>query len=260
MSEKRIDLQNKVAIVTGASRGLGKAMAVGLAKAGARVVVAARSETVKSQSLPGTISQTITEIKAQGGVALGVRCDVTDEKSVAEMVAKTLDAYGRIDVLINNAGVAFYYPVVETPFSRWEIVLKVNLHGAFLCSKAVLPTMIQQKRGSIINISSLAADERDEGMVPTGVAYAVAKAAVDRFCWGLATEVGRHNIAVNGLKPKYPVDTEGMRFWTTDEAQTATWVSPEKMVKSALFLAAQDAGGVTGVVATDEELCAWHGL
>ena len=173
---------------------------------------------------------------------------------------KTMAAFGRIDILVNNAGVAFYYPVVETPLSRWDIVLKVNLHGTFICSKAVLPTMIAQKGGSIINISSLAADERDEGTVPTGVAYAVAKAAVDRFCWGLATEVGRHNIAVNGLKPKEPVDTEGMRYWSSDVNITEGWVSPEKMVKCVLFLADQDARGVTGTVSTDEELSGWHGL
>jgi NAD(P)-dependent dehydrogenase (short-subunit alcohol dehydrogenase family) len=97
--------------------------------------------------------------------------------------------------------------------------------------------------------------------VPTGVAYAVAKAAVDRFTYGLATEAGRYNIAVNGLKPKMPVDTEGMRFWLAGEnAKSNEWVSPEKMVKCALFLAAQDTKGVTGTIATDEELCNWHGL
>lgn len=255
-----MELKDKVAIVTGASRGLGKAIAVGLAAQGARVVVAARSETVKNAHLPGTISETVTEIEAAGGKALAVRCDVTKENSVQDMVKRTIEVFGGIDVLVNNAGVAFYYPVVETPLSRWDLVLRVNLHGTFLCSKAVLPTMIQQQSGSIVNISSLAANERDEGTVPTGVAYAVAKAAVDRFSWGLATEVGRHNIAVNCLKPKEPVDTEGMRFWLAGNHKTEAWVSPEKMVKCALFLAAQDAKGVTGTVATDEELCGWHGL
>ena len=119
--------------------------------------------------------------------------------------------------------------------------------------------MIAQKSGSIINISSLAADERDAGTVPTGVAYGVAKAGLDRFTWGLAVEMGKFNIAVNGLKPKEPVDTEGMRFWTKPEERQG-WVSADKMVKCALFLAAQDASGVTGTVSTDEELSLWHGL
>jgi citronellol/citronellal dehydrogenase len=253
-------LKGKVAIVTGASRGLGKAIAIGLGAEGAHVVVAARSEIVKNVQLPGTISETVAEIASVGGKGLALRCDVTDEKSVQEMVSLTIKEFGRVDILVNNAGVAFYYPVAETPFSRWDLILKVNLHGTFLCSKAVLAAMMAQKSGSIINISSLSADERDEGLVPTGVAYGVAKAAVDRFTWGLASEVGRYNIAVNSIKPKAPVDTEGMRFWLNGKETPKEWVSPEKMVKCVLFLAAQDARGVTGTVATDEELSAWHGI
>jgi NAD(P)-dependent dehydrogenase (short-subunit alcohol dehydrogenase family) len=101
----------------------------------------------------------------------------------------------------------------------------------------------------------LAADERDEGTVPTGVA----KAGVDRFTWGLATEVGKYNVAVNCLKPKKVVSTEGMRFWMPEEKR-GEWTTAEEMVKCAVFLAAQNARSVTGCVATDEELCAWHGL
>jgi citronellol/citronellal dehydrogenase len=154
-----MELKEKVAIVTGASRGLGKA--IGFAAQGAHVVVAARSEIESNKNLPGTITQTVSKIIDAGGKAMAVRCDVTKEQSIQEMVDKTKKTFGRIDVLINNAGVAFYYPVVETPLSQWDIVLKANLNGTFLCSKAVLPTMIRQQNGSIINISSLAADERD---------------------------------------------------------------------------------------------------
>ena len=252
-------LDGKVAIVTGASRGIGKAIALGYAREGAAVVVAARTEVEKDKNLPGTITRTAQEIEELGGKALPVRCDVTDEASVAAMVEKCLTAFGRIDILVNNAGVAFHYPIVDTPLKRWEIVIRVNLTGAFLCTKAVLPGMIGQRQGSIINLSSLAADERDTGTVPTGVAYAAAKAGLDRFTWGLAAEVGRFNIAVNGLKPKLPVDTEGMRYWAREEERTG-WVPPDKMVRCAIFLAAQDASGVTGTVATDEELSLWHGL
>lgn len=252
-------LDGKIAIVTGASRGIGRALAVGFAREGARVVVAARSEVERVGGLDGTIHETVKTIEESGGVALPVKCDVADEASVTEMVNKTLARFGRVDVLVNNAGVAFFHPVAETPLKRWETVIKVNLTGAFLCSKAVLPTMIEQRSGSIINISSLAADERDEGTIPTGVAYAVAKAGLDRFTWGLAVETGKYNIAVNCLKPKKPVNTEGMRFWTTDDERQG-WVTAENMVKCAVFLATQTASGVTGTVATDEELSLWHGL
>lgn len=252
-------LKDKVAIVTGASRGIGKAIAIGFAREGARVVLAARSVDRKKGGLEGTIHDTAEEIEAAGGQALAARCDVTDEASVGAMVEAAASRFGRVDVLVNNAGVAFFHPVAETPLRRWETVLKVNLTGAFLCARGVLPGMKEQRSGSIINISSLAADERDGGTVPTGVAYAVAKAGLDRFTYGLAVEHGKHNIAVNGLKPKEPVDTEGMRFWTREEERRG-WVSAEKMVKCAIFLGAQDGSGVTGTIATDEELSLWHGL
>jgi citronellol/citronellal dehydrogenase len=251
-------LDGKVAIVTGSSRGLGKAMAIGLAAEGADVVVAARTE-VKSPQISGTIYYTAEEIQALGRRALPIKCDVTDEQSVNEMVQRALNEFSHVDILVNNAGVAFYSPIVETPLKRWELVLKVNLIGAFLCSKAVLPKMMEQRSGSIINISSLAADERILSTVSTGVAYAVAKAGLDRFTLGLAEEVGQYNIAVNAIKPQGIVDTEGMRFWQAN-ADKSQWQSPESMVRCAVFLAGQDASGVTGTVTTDEELCTWHGL
>jgi NAD(P)-dependent dehydrogenase (short-subunit alcohol dehydrogenase family) len=251
-------LRGKVAIVTGASRGIGRSIAIGFAQEGTNVIIAARSETEKKE-LPGTIYKTVEEIQTLGRRALPLKCNVTDETSVNEMVKKMIAEFGKIDILVNNAGVAFYYPVVETLLRRWELVLKVNLTGAFLCSKSVLPKMIEQRRGSIINITSLAANERDGATVSTGLAYAVAKAGLDRLTYGLAAEVGRFNIAVSCIKPQHVIDTEGMRFWVKEE-EGKDWVSPEKMVKCALFLTQQDAGGVTGTVATDEELCAWHGL
>jgi citronellol/citronellal dehydrogenase len=256
--EFEMKLEGRVAVVTGASRGLGKAIAVGFAKEGADVVVAARTE-VENDRLSGTIFKTAKEIRALGARALAVKCDVTDERDVNDMVKSALDEFGHIDILVNNAAVAFYYPVIETPLKRWELVLRVNVIGPFMCVKGVLPGMIEQKRGSIINLSSPAATARGGGKVSTGVAYGTSKAALERFTWGLSAEVGQYNIAVNALKPDGIVDTEGMRFWLKD-ADKSQWQSPERMVKCAIFLARQDAKGVTGCVATDAELCAWHGL
>lgn len=251
-------LKDKVAIVTGGSRGLGKAIALDLSKQGANVVIAARTEK-GSKELPGTIYETVENIKASGLDALAIRCDVTDEESVNNMVQKTIETFNRIDVLVNNAGVAFYYPIIETPAKRWELVMKVNLLGPFLCSKAVLSQMIKQKSGSIINISSLAADERDEGTVPTGVAYAASKAGLDRMTYGLASEVGKYNIAVNAVKPHKVIDTDGMRLWQP-EADKSQWQSADMMVKAVNLLAIQDSKGITGTIATDREICTWHGL
>jgi NAD(P)-dependent dehydrogenase (short-subunit alcohol dehydrogenase family) len=252
-------MHGKVAIVTGASRGIGKAIALGFAREGATVVTASRSEAAPSERLPGSIYETAAEIEALGGRALAVRVDVTDETSVAAMVETILDKYDRIDVLVNNAAVDFPLPVVEMPLKRWDIVLRVNATGPFLCSKAVLPAMIAQGGGSIINISSQAATERGSGTVGYSAVYAASKAALDRFTWALAAEAGRYNIAVNALKPAKVVDTEGMRLWVPEKERRG-WVSPASMVACALFLAKQDARSVTGTVATDDEYISWHGL
>ncbi|MCE5254939.1 MAG: SDR family oxidoreductase [Actinomycetia bacterium] len=252
-------VRGKIAVVTGASRGIGKAIALGFAREGAAVVVAARSESARDERLPGSIHETVAEIEKHGGQGLAVRCDVTDEAGVTAMVETALETYGRIDVLVNNAAIDFPFPVTEMPLKRWELVMRVNTTGPFLCSKAVLPAMIAQGRGSIINISSQAATERGSGTVGYSAVYAASKAALDRFTWALAAEVGKHNIAVNALKPAGVVDTEGMRLWVPQEERQG-WTSPAAMVTCAVFLAKQDAGGVTGTVAVDDEYICWHGL
>lgn len=252
-------MRGKIAIVTGASRGIGKAISLGFAKEGAKVVVAARSETAPSERLPGTIHETVAEIEKIGGEALAVRCDVTDEAGVTAMVATTLEKYGRIDVLVNNAAIDFPSPCVDMPLKRWDIVWRVNTTGPFLCSKAVLPTMIKQGRGSIVNITSNAGAERGSGTVGYSAIYGVSKAALDRFTWALAAEEGKHNIAVNAVKPWGVVNTEGMRLWVPEEERQG-WKTPAQMVACAVFLAKQDASGVTGCVAFDDEYIAWHGL
>ena len=260
-------LKDKVAIVTGASRGIGKAMALGLAGEGAAVIVAARTETERG-SAPGTIHATVAEIQAQGGRALAVSCNVREEDSIQQMVQKTLDAWGRIDILINNAGVGSYRSFMESTVKEWDLVMDINLRAPFICCKAVVPSMIEQGGGSIINISSHAAThifsstveaDREADMALMGQAYGSAKAAVERFSWGLAAELGRYNIAVNVLKPLRPVLTEGFQAQRPD-ADFSTWVTPEYMVKSAIFLAGQDAQGMSGAVVTDEEIVRRLGL
>lgn len=252
-------MHGKIAIVTGASRGIGKAIAIALAKQGAKVVVAARSTEAPHERLPGTIGETVAEIEEAGGEAIAVRCDVTDEASVQSMVEDALEAYGRIDILVNNAAIDFPSPCVEIPLKRWDIVLRVNLTGAFLCSKAVVPVMRKQGGGSIVNITSNAGVERGSGTVGYSAIYAVSKAGLDRLTWALAAEEGVNNIAVNAVKPWGVVSTEGMRMWAEPEEQVG-WKSPASMVTCAIFLARQDASGVTGCVAFDDELISWHGL
>jgi NAD(P)-dependent dehydrogenase (short-subunit alcohol dehydrogenase family) len=149
-------LKDKIAIVTGSSRGIGKAIAKAYAREGATVIVAARTEQAGGR-LPGTINQTVEEIAAFGGRAIPIRTDIGDEASIEAMVKQTLEIFGRIDVLFNNAGILFSSLIGDTTLKRWELVMKVNVTGTFLCSRAVLPTMTAQRSGSIINMSSVAA-------------------------------------------------------------------------------------------------------
>jgi citronellol/citronellal dehydrogenase len=251
-----MELKDKVAIVTGSSRGLGKMIALHYARQGVRVVIAARTET-PNERLPGTIYQTVDEIKAEGGYAIPLRCDVTSEESITDMVKKALLEMGKIDILVNNAGTAVPQPTLDTPLKRWDLVLKVNLTSAFLCSRAVLPSMIEHTCGSIINITSMDAVSRSSGF--TGVAYGVSKAGLDRFTWSLASEVGKYNIAVNALKPKEGIGTEGL-IAVSRGFGSEKWANPDNFLKAAVFLACQNAAGVTGTVASDEEYCLWHNL
>jgi citronellol/citronellal dehydrogenase len=255
-NRKPVCLKGKVAIITGASRGLGKAFALGFAKEGAHTVIAARTEV--EGKLPGTIYGTADEIRSFGGQALPVRCDVTSEDSVQEMVDKTLKEFGRIDILVNNAGVARWSPVTETSLKQFELVIRVNLIGAFLCVKAVLPSMVEQRSGSMINVSSLAANKRVRGF--SGISYGVSKAALERFTWGLAAELGQYNIAVNAIKPVKVISTEGMLAQAGPDAEKSDWESPARMTRVCILLAAQDARGMTGAVATDEEFSQWFGF
>ena len=252
-------MRGKVAIVTGGSRGIGKAICLGFAREGVQVVVAARSEISPNERLPGTIHETVAEIEKVGAEALAVRCDVTDEASVSAMVEAALQKFGRIDILVNNAAIDFPFPAREMPLKRWDIVLRVNTTGPFLCAKAVLPSMIAQGGGSIVNITSNAGAERGSGTVGYSAIYGVSKAALDRFTWALAAEEGKHNIAVNAVKPWGVVSTEGMRLWVPEEERVG-WKSPASMVVTVMFLARQDASGVTGCVGFDDEYIAWHGL
>jgi len=256
-----MSLSGKVAIVTGSSRGIGKAIALGLAMKGAIVVVAARSETQRPNA-PGTIHTTVAEIEALGGKALAIRCNVREEESIQNLVCQTKNTLGRIDVLVNNAGVGNYTPFLESTLKEWELVLDIDLRAPFICCQAVVPTMIEQGGGSVINISSHAAtnifsstlgQEHDEGIGLIGLAYGTAKAGLERFSWGLSAELGQHNIAVNVLKPLRPVLTEGFQAQRPD-ADYSTWATPEDMVKATVHLARQDAHGLTGAVVHAEEI------
>lgn len=251
-------LKDKVCIVTGASRGIGKAIALGFAREGADVVIAARTEVQKDERLPGTIHTTAEQVRALGRRALPVKVDVSKEEDVNRMVELALQEFGRVDVMVHNAAVAFWKKLWETPTKLWDLVIAVNLRGAFLCARAVLPHMIEKKSGSIINISSPGADIG--GKIDGGMAYSASKAAIERLSNGLAEEVREYGIAVNCLKPAGFVESEGARYWSPPNTDFSSWEPPDLMVKATIFLATQTSAGVTGGIFTEKQLAKEHDL
>jgi len=166
-------LVGRVAIVTGSSRGIGKAVALGFAWEGARLVVCSR--TAGGGEL--TVEATVRAIEEIGAEALGVACDVTQEDQVNEMVRQTIERWGRVDVLINNAGSKFGGSFSETSFAQWNELMRTNVDGVFLCTKAVLPHMLERHAGSIVTVSTGRA-HTDDAVAP---AYAASKAAAERL-------------------------------------------------------------------------------
>lgn len=240
-------LAGKVAIVTGSSRGIGKAIALEMARAGARVAVAARTKAYQQGKLPGTIHATVEEIRGFGGEAMPVRLDITREEDVAAMVEAVVEKYGKVDILVNNAGITTPESFIDLTVKKWDLIMAVNLRGAFLCTKAVLPGMIERKSGSIINISSAAGNVLIKG----SIAYGVTKAGLERFTLGLAREMRKHSIAVNALRLDLTA-TQAVRSFLSD-VDTSSWQSPEMWGKYAVLLAAHDPS-LTGQV-LDEQAC-----
>jgi NAD(P)-dependent dehydrogenase (short-subunit alcohol dehydrogenase family) len=241
-----IELKGASAIVTGASRGIGKAIALALAREGASVIAAARTLSEKTEP-SGSLEETLKEIRSAGGNAEGIVCDVSKERDIEDLVQGTLKRFGKIDILINNAGV-FHdtdMNLVDIPVETWDLTFRVNLRGPFLCIKSVLPHMIKNGRGSIINLTSLAA-VRTPGK---RIAYGASKAGLDRLTYGLAQEVKQHNIAVNALCPIGMADTPGARVASPGE-DFNQWVKAEDVAKAAVWLAKQDGSSFTGRAVT----------
>lgn len=206
-------LEGQVAIVTGGGRGIGRAIALALATAGARVAVTARSTD--------QLVQTVQQIEQSGGHALSFPVDVTDSQGVRQMVTQVEEKLGPVDLLVNNAGTAGQSgPIRATDAEIWWRVLDVNLRGPFLCAQAVLPGMTTRRRGRIVNISSGAS----LGPWPHVSAYAISKAALNRFSETLALEVAADNITVFALAPGL------VRTAMTDEAASAEWQQWDDMI------------------------------
>jgi 3-oxoacyl-[acyl-carrier protein] reductase len=236
--------KNKVVIVTGASRGIGKAIALEFAKEGANVVV----NYVKSEEEANAI---VNKIKSLGSKAIAIKCDVSDEKQVKKMIDMTLKTFGKLDILVNNAGIVFDVPFSECTVEQWKKTLDTNLTGVFLCCKYASIPMLRQKWGRIINISS------NNALVPPPgcIDYNATKAGVVNFTKSLALELGP-DVLVNCVAPGW-VDTDMNKTLPKAyikkelERQVVKRLSrPEEQAKAVLFLASDDASYITGSTLT----------
>lgn len=248
MPKQSKPLSGQVAVVTGASRGIGKAIAVELARAGANVVVAARSSETAASKLPGTIEETAREVEAAGARALALALDVTDEAQVQAMAERTLDAFGRVDILVNNAGISFPAPFSETPLKRWDLVVNVNLRGPVMCAQALLPQMLERGSGCIVNISSYLS----QVMLPGMISYSVSKAGLEKLTEYMGVELRSKGIAVSALRIELNIATEGWMFRNPD-VDYSSWEKPDAAAEATLWLVQQGLS-CTGRVLTIEEI------
>jgi len=192
----------RVALITGASRGIGKEVALRLASEGARVVVAAKTDT-PHPTLPGTIHETVAEIEAAGGEALAVKCDVRDEQQITDMVAAAVDHFGKLDILFNNAGAISLTSVEHTTAKRFDLMFQVNVRAATLTSAAAIPHMRKNGWGHILMFSP----ELHTGASPNMAPYMSTKLGMTRVALSIAVENASDNIAANTIWPVTMIDT-----------------------------------------------------
>ena len=245
---KQYDLTGKVALVTGASYGIGFAIAKGLASAGATIVFNDRKEEL--------VEKGIEAYKEEGIKAYGYVCDVTDEDAVEELIKKIENEVGVVDILVNNAGIIKRIPMCEMKAAEFREVIDVDLNAPFIMSKAVIPGMIKKGHGKIINICSMMSELGRE----TVSAYAAAKGGLKMLTKNIASEFGEHNIQCNGIGPGYIAtpQTAPLREKQADGSRhpfdsfiiaktpAARWGDPEDLAGPAVFLAADASNFVNG--------------
>ncbi len=261
MSHPRIDpdgtLKGKVALVTGASRGIGAAIAARLAMEGAKVAVTARTAESGESRLPGTLGETVSRITAAGGSAVGIKADLALAADRERIVAEVEAALGPIDILINNAAITYFAPIEAFTEKRFKLMMEVQVFAPFHLAQLVLPGMRERKRGWIVNISSgagLHPKAPYSGAGRGGTVYGMCKAALERFTTGLASEVAEAGIAVNVVSPGL-VDTPGVAVHglITERATRAPGSSRSRFIAEAVYrLASGDPKTLTGRIAYAE--------
>jgi len=243
----------RVAMVTGASRGVGKALALRLAAEGCDVVVAAKT-VAPDPKLPGTIEETAHEIEALGRRALAAQLDVRDDLAVERVVKQALQHFGQVDFLVNNAGALYWRSVAETEMKRFDLVMGVNARGAFACTRHVLPSMLARKFGHILMLSPPVEPRAGAGKV----AYALSKFGMTLVAQGIAEEVRGQGVAANALWPATMLESQATIRWGLGDR--SLWRTPEIVADAMVAIFAKPPDTMTGQALIDEDFLRGEGV
>jgi NAD(P)-dependent dehydrogenase (short-subunit alcohol dehydrogenase family) len=249
-------LAGQVAVVTGASRGIGESIALRYAQEGAKVIVSARTmEEGDHPLLAGSVNGVVKRIRDAGGEATAVRCDLSQEADRPALIKAAEDTYGPVDILVNNAAVTYFIPVEEFPEKRFKLMIEVQVYGPFHLAQLVLPKMREKKSGWILNVSSHAA------LHPAlttpgrgGTVYGMCKAALERFTTGLASEVYGDNIGVNVISPGLIATPGAIFFKLVNETNEHMVTPPENMAEACLRLVHGDPKQISGRITYADDI------
>ncbi|MGY6631311.1 MAG: SDR family oxidoreductase [Wenzhouxiangella sp.] len=249
-------LKGKTLFITGASRGIGKAIALRAAADGANIVIAAKTDR-KHPKLPGTIHDAAAEVEAAGGQALAMKLDIRDEDAVATAMAQAAEHFGGIDILVNNASAIYLAPTDQVPMKRFDLMFGVNVRGTFVCSQAALPYLRQADNPHILNLSPPL--NMDKKWFAPHVAYTMAKYGMSLCVLGMAEEFRKDGIAVNALWPRTVIATAALAM-LGDAVKPDYCRKPEIMADAAQWILSQPAREITGNFFIDDEALAQAGI
>ena len=253
-----MSMRGKVIFITGASRGIGKAIAIRCAREGARIAIAAKTDTPHPK-LPGTIHSAAEECRQAGGEALPLMCDIRDEEQVIKALKETADKWGRIDVVVNNASAISLTSTEDTPAKRYDLMNQVNARGTWLVSKHALPYLLKSDNPHILMLSPpLTFEQR---WFEPHVAYTMAKFGMSMCVLGLSGEYGqKYGIAVNALWPRTAIDTAAMAMVPGVADERSKLRRPEIMADAAFVILSQNSREYTGQFAIDDDVVKSQGV